>query len=138
MSSEKEIHNGADDNASGVAIILDLASKLIGMDSSNNYLFIAFGAEELGLLGSNYFNKYPTVDLESINYMFNFDMVGRLNDQNNLAIYGTGTSPIFKQTILSNNKDFKILTRMLTIAGCNMASNGSSISSKYWLASSFS
>ena len=78
------------------------------MDSSNNFLFIAFGAEELGLLGSNYFNKYPTVDLESINYMFNFDMVGRLNDQNNLAIYGTGTSPIFKQTILSNNKDFKI------------------------------
>ena len=108
LSSEKEIHNGADDNASGVAIILDLASKLINIDSSNNYLFIAFGAEELGLLGSNYFNKYPTVDIESINYMFNFDMVGRLNDQNNLAIYGTGTSPIFKQTILSNNKEFKI------------------------------
>ena len=102
------IHNGADDNASGIAIILDLASKLINIDASNNYLFIAFGAEELGLLGSNYFNKYPTVDLESINYMFNFDMVGRLNDQNNLAIYGTGTSPIFKQTILSNNKEFKI------------------------------
>ena len=94
--------------------MIDLAKKLSphGPLSSelneNNYLFIAFGAEELGLLGSNYFNKYPTLDLKSINYMFNFDMVGRLNKENSLAVYGTGTSPIFKQTIKSNNTIFKL------------------------------
>ena len=71
-------------------------------------MFIAFGAEELGLLGSNYFNKYPTHELESINYINNFDMVGRLNEENSLAVYGTGTSPIFKQTIISNNTFFKL------------------------------
>ena len=114
LSTIKEIHNGADDNASGVALMIDLAKKLSphGPLSSelneNNYLFIAFGAEELGLLGSNYFNKYPTLDLKSINYMFNFDMVGRLNKENSLAVYGTGTSPIFKQTIKSNNTIFKL------------------------------
>ena len=113
LSSTKEIHNGADDNASGVALMIDLAKKLSPYGpysnelNENNYLFIAFGAEELGLLGSNYFNKYPTLELESINYMFNFDMVGRLNEENSLAVYGTGTSPIFKQTIKSNNTFFK-------------------------------
>ena len=82
LSTTKEIHNGADDNASGVALMIDLAKKLSPYGpysnelNENNYLFIAFGAEELGLLGSNYFNKYPTLELESINYMFNFDMVG--------------------------------------------------------------
>lgn len=114
LSTTKEIHNGADDNASGVALMIDLAKKLSPYGpysnelNENNYLFIAFGAEELGLLGSNYFNKNPTLELESINYMFNFDMVGRLNDKNSLAIYGTGTSPIFKQTIKSNNTIFKL------------------------------
>lgn len=114
LSTTKEIHNGADDNASGVALMIDLAKKLSPYGpysnelNENNYLFIAFGAEELGLLGSNYFNKYPTLELESINYMFNFDMVGRLNEENSLAVYGTGTSPIFKQTIKSNNTFFKL------------------------------
>jgi len=104
-----EIHNGADDNASGTALMLDLANQLKFNNSNNNYLFIAFSGEEMGLLGSNYFVKNPTIDLSSINYMINLDMVGRLKEDKSLAIYGVGTSPIFKQTINSNNKSFNLI-----------------------------
>ena len=105
----KEIHNGADDNASGTALMLDLANQLKFDNFNNNYLFIGFSGEEMGLLGSNYFVKNPTIDLSSINYMINLDMVGRLKEDKSLAIYGVGTSPIFKQTINSNNDSFKII-----------------------------
>jgi hypothetical protein len=106
---EKEIHNGADDNASGVAIMLNLASKLKNTNKSNNYLFIAFSGEEMGLLGSNYFTKNATIDLENANYMLNMDMVGRLKADSTLAVYGVGTSPILKQVINSSNSQFKII-----------------------------
>ena len=105
----KEIHNGADDNASGTALMLDLANQLKFDNFNNNYLFIGFSGEEMGLLGSNYFVKNPTIDLSSINYMINLDMVGRLKEDKSLAIYGVGTSPIFKQTINSNNYSFNII-----------------------------
>ena len=108
ISDSLKIHNGADDNASGVSLMLDLAAKLKD-NNNNNYMFIAFSGEELGLLGSNFFVKNPTIDIKSINYMINMDMVGRLNNENTLAVYGLGTSPIFKQTIKSNNKNFKII-----------------------------
>lgn len=89
------IHNGADDNASGVAGMLELARRLSqpGAPRANNYLFIGFSAEEKGLIGSKYFCDHPTVDLSAVNYMLNMDMVGRYNEANGLAIYGTGTSP---------------------------------------------
>lgn len=70
---------------------------------------MAFSGEEMGLLGSNYFVKNATVATESVNYMLNMDMVGRLKADSTLAIYGTGTSPIFKQTVSSNNDNFKIV-----------------------------
>ncbi len=106
---KKEIHNGADDNASGVAVMLNLAHRLRDQNKNNNYLFMAFSGEELGLLGSNFFVKNSTVPVEKINYMFNMDMVGRLSADKTLAIYGTGTSPLFKQTVMSNNEAFKII-----------------------------
>jgi len=87
-----EIHNGADDNASGVAVMLYLAEQLTKKGKKSNYLFIAFSGEEKGLWGSNYWTKNPTYPLDEINYMINLDMVGRLKD-NRLAINGTGTSP---------------------------------------------
>jgi hypothetical protein len=103
------IHNGADDNASGVAVMLDLAYELKTSDKKgNNYLFMAFSGEEMGLLGSNYFTKNSTIALDSITYMINMDMVGRLNDENTLAIYGTGTSPRWNQIINAVNKDFEL------------------------------
>ncbi|WP_040279560.1 M28 family peptidase [Psychroserpens damuponensis] len=106
---KKEIHNGADDNASGVAVLLNLAEKLKSANTGNNYLFMAFSGEEMGLLGSNYFNKNPTIELSKANLMLNMDMVGRLKQDSTLAVYGVGTSPILKQVIKANNSKFKII-----------------------------
>lgn len=103
------IHNGADDNSSGVALLLNLAEQLIKENNSNNnYLFIAFSAEELGLLGSKYFVENPLIDLKNANYMINLDMVGRLNKEKELSIFGAGTSPILKQVINSTNNNFSL------------------------------
>lgn len=97
---EPAIHNGADDNASGVAGMLRIAEALMSdTDKSLNYLFIAFSGEEKGLWGSNYFTKNPTIDFDKINYMINMDMIGRLNDENQLAIYGTGTTPLWDKAL---------------------------------------
>lgn len=109
--SVKAIHNGADDNASGVAILLNLAAKLRNQPSKNNYVFMAFSGEEMGLLGSNYFVKNPTIDAKKISYMINMDMVGRLKKDSALAVYGTGTSPIFKQVLQAHNEHFKLIQR---------------------------
>jgi hypothetical protein len=99
------IHNGADDNASGVALMLYLAERLNeGPKKQSNYLFIGFSGEEKGLLGSNYFVKNPTIDLASVNFMVNMDMVGRLNEEKTLAVHGVGTSPKFKQLLFANNE----------------------------------
>jgi len=89
------IHNGADDNASGTAALIELARLLkASKATNNNYLFIAFSGEELGLFGSKYFTEHPTIDLGSVSYMINMDMVGRLNDSSKvLTVGGYGTSP---------------------------------------------
>lgn len=104
------IHNGADDNASGVAMMLHLADSLMtkAAPKNNNYLFMAFSGEEEGLLGSNYFVKNPTIDTKKVTYMLNMDMVGRLNAENTLAVYGVGTSPYLKQAVMSNAGDLNI------------------------------
>lgn len=107
---EPAIHNGADDNASGVAVMLQLAETLKNGPKTNNYLFIAFSGEERGLWGSNFFAKEPTIKLENVNYMINMDMVGRLNEENTLAVNGTGTSPVWKETLENlNNGGFKLV-----------------------------
>lgn len=93
--AEKAIHNGADDNASGVAALLRLARELKTKELSNNVLFVAFTGEEKGLWGSNYFVKNATVDIDQVNFMVNMDMVGRLDTNRRLAVFGVGTSPSF-------------------------------------------
>ena len=105
-TGEKLIHNGADDNASGTAALIEMAGLLKKSKSkNNNYLFIAFSGEELGLFGSKYFVDHPTIDLNSVNYMINMDMVGRLNDSTkSLTIGGYGTSPQWATIINNNNK----------------------------------
>lgn len=108
---EKLIHNGADDNASGVAVMLTLAEKLKNTNKGNNYLLMAFSGEEMGLLGSNYFVKHATISLDSANYMLNMDMVGRLKKDSALAIYGVGTSPYFKQVVEAYNNKFKLIEK---------------------------
>jgi len=89
------IHNGADDNASGVAGMLELASLLASERTSikRSVVFIAFDGEELGLLGSRYFVSNPLVNLKNVIAMINFDMIGRLKLENPaVMVGGTGTS----------------------------------------------
>lgn len=89
------IHNGADDNASGVAALLELAEAL-SRDANkprHSIVFVAFGAEEMGILGSKYFVEHPPIDLSKIQMMLNFDMLGRLKaDTRTILVGGTGTA----------------------------------------------
>ena len=110
-AGEPAIHNGADDNASGTAALMKLAADLRKAKLKNNVLFIAFTGEEKGLWGSNYFVKNPTIDLSSVNFMINMDMVGRLESDRGLIINAVGTSPVWKSTIEKLNKNrFNIST----------------------------
>jgi len=93
-----KIHHGADDNASGVAAMLELARYLQtnGKIEEHNYLFIFFSGEEEGLQGSKYWSENPTVPIENISYMINMDMVGRLDSvTRSLVVHGIGTNPAF-------------------------------------------
>ncbi len=110
--SDRQIHNGADDNASGTAGLLEIAQKISSVDRENikrSILFIAFGAEETGLLGSAYFTKSKLFEEMNVVAMLNMDMIGRLSDEK-LVIYGTGTSPVWDGIIdsLNNSYNFKI------------------------------
>lgn len=99
-----KIHNGADDNASGVAGVLELARyfKDNKVKENSNFLFICFSGEELGLFGSKYFTEKPTLELSNVNYMINMDMIGRLNPTTkSLSVSGSGTSPVW-ETLFKN------------------------------------
>lgn len=98
-SADSAIHNGADDNASGVAMMIQLARAISLTDSIDkyNYVFVAFSGEELGLYGSSHFVDEGIITPDSIHYMLNMDMVGRLDSSNTLVLNGTGTSPAFSK-----------------------------------------
>lgn len=109
-SGDAAIHNGADDNASGTAAVIELA-KIIKKQNlkKNNYLFICFSGEELGLFGSKYFTEHPPLDISKTDYMINLDMIGRLNDSTKtLLIGGYGTSPEWGKILSANEKSFLI------------------------------
>lgn len=99
------VHNGADDNASGVAVMIQLAELLKKEQLQKDILFIGFSGEEEGLWGSNYFSKNPTIDLSKVSAMINMDMVGKLDEQKALAIHGTGTSPSWEGILNKANTD---------------------------------
>jgi len=107
----RAIHNGADDNASGIALIIELARQLKkSKNQKNNYLFACFSGEEMGLYGSNSFIKNPSIEIKSMNYMLNFDMVGRLDkEEAALAVNGFGSSPQWAtlDSINVNNIQYK-------------------------------
>ena len=102
------IHNGADDNASGTAANLEVFEKLAAnrKDIKRSIIYVAFTAEEMGLIGSKYFSNNPLVDLSKIKFMFNFDMVGRLNpDTKSISIGGTGTAEGLEDLIKSHTEN---------------------------------
>lgn len=107
---EGKIHNGADDNASGTAGVIELARYFAenGVKERHNFLFLCFSGEELGLVGSKRWCEFPTVPLESITCMLNMDMIGRVGAENVLAVGGVGTAPDFVPLIDNTPTDFKI------------------------------
>ena len=96
-----QIHNGADDNASGTAALLELAHLIKNnkIKEHNNFLFIAFSAEEKGLLGSKYYVMNPSLNLNEINYVLNMDMLGRMEPGMALTIEGLGSSLIWESSL---------------------------------------
>ena len=103
QGEEGEIHNGADDNASGVAVVLELAGALAQVQARpRNVMFAFWSGEELGLIGSSWFVDEPTLPLEDIVAYLNFDMVGRLRD-NRLSLQGVGSSSVWRRHIERRN-----------------------------------
>ena len=96
-SPNGKIHNGADDNASGTAGVLELARYFSqnGVKENHNFLFLCFSGEELGLVGSKRYTESPTIDLSTVSFMLNMDMIGRLNEEKRLMVGGVGTAPNF-------------------------------------------
>jgi aminopeptidase YwaD len=107
------IHYGADDNASGVAGVISLAEyfSLPANAPARSLVFAAFGAEEMGLIGSKYFVEHPLISIEDVVAMINFDMIGRLKESKVLSIGGTGTSLESEELLnsLANDNGLELL-----------------------------
>lgn len=105
---EGMIHNGADDNASGVSVVLELAAALAEtykkkpQDKQRGLVFAFWSGEEMGLLGSSHFIKNPAFPLKNTIAYINFDMVGRMRD-NKLIIQGAGSSKSWPQLFEKRN-----------------------------------
>ncbi len=111
------VHNGADDNASGTAAVMELARRYASRTTkpARRLVFIAFTAEERGLLGSNHYLQNPLFPLDQTVAMINFDMIGHLND-NGLTVGGTGSSPELATIVekLCDGATFKVHTPSTT------------------------
>jgi hypothetical protein len=105
-----KIHNGADDNASGTAGVIELARYYAQNQEKekHNFLFICFSGEELGLIGSKRYTENPSIDLTKVSFMINMDMIGRLSPEKGLVIGGVGTAPDFVPTIATVPFEYKI------------------------------
>jgi hypothetical protein len=119
---EGEVHHGADDNASGVAGLLELARLFSaqGMRPKRTLVLIAFGGEEEGLLGSNYYVNHPTVPLASTVAMINMDMIGRMKE-NRLMIGGVGTAAEWKDLIKAGQESSSAPASFASGKGKNIA-----------------
>lgn len=108
-----KIHNGADDNASGTAGVIELARCYSNNNRKENYnfLFICFSGEELGLFGSKQYCEKPVTPLADINAMINMDMIGRLEPTSKkLMVYGVGTAPEFVNMIAGIKSGMNVMT----------------------------
>jgi hypothetical protein len=103
-SSDSTIHNGADDNASGTAGLLELAEYFSENRPETDLLFLAFSGEEMGLLGSQYYVDNPTVELENTLAMINMDMIGRMNNDR-MMIFGVATTEAWEPILTEANTD---------------------------------
>lgn len=112
MPDSNAVHYGADDNASGIASIMELAEKLAKNKKKlkRSVIVMAFGAEEIGILGSKFFTANPAVDLKNVKTMINIDMVGRLKESKELFVGGVGTSTESEELLnsLIGKRDLKL------------------------------
>lgn len=106
--SSGEIHHGADDNASGTAGVLELARLFTTQKPKRTIVFMAFGGEEEGLLGSNYYVNHPLLPLANTVAMINMDMIGRMKDHR-LVIGGVGTAKEWRDIMAADtDKSFQL------------------------------
>jgi hypothetical protein len=126
-----DIHNGADDNASGTAMVLELARRMGARRDPppRRIVFMAFSGEERGLLGSHHYAEHPLFPLSSTVMMFNCDMVGRLNGKEELTMIGTGTSPGLEELVKVLGKSSGLTIK--TVAGMTDGFGGSDHQSFY-------
>lgn len=111
--SGRQVHNGADDNASGVAGVLGLAKAFAKQGGApRSIIFAAFSAEELGILGSNYFVKHAPVPIADVAAMINMDMIGRLRS-NTLHVQGVDTSSGFRALVKDLNNPLGLTLKFL-------------------------
>jgi len=105
------VHYGADDNASGVALMIELAEILATgkQKYARDILFVAFSGEEMGLLGSKYFVENMGIDPAAVNLMVNLDMVGRLKEGNGLQVGGVGTATGLRAKVASFNDTTELI-----------------------------
>lgn len=108
-----EVHNGADDNASGVAALVELAQHFAtGRNRpARTVVFIAFGAEEEGMLGSAHYVSHPILPLTDLVAMINLDMIGRMEDE--LILYGVGSSEAWPGLIEESNREIGLPVRLM-------------------------
>ncbi|QDV36544.1 M20/M25/M40 family metallo-hydrolase [Tautonia plasticadhaerens] len=110
----REIHNGADDNASGTAMMLELARRLASRPDPlpRRVVFMAYSAEERGLLGSRYYvEEQPLYPIDQTAFMFNFDMVGRLNEERTLTVFGVDSTPGFRELVTAAGPSYDLSIR---------------------------
>lgn len=113
--NSKGIHNGADDNASGVAGILEIFEKLASADKKpkRSVILVAFDGEEMGLLGSKQFTLEPPVDISKVKAMVNIDMIGSMdNEDKSISIGGTGTEADFETLLNSVTSEDSLTFKM--------------------------
>ncbi len=111
----RAVHNGADDNASGVAAVLRIAERLATQPPKRSVLFVAFAAEELGLLGSSYLMQHLPWPQEQVVAMLNLDMVGRAKDGRALTLGGYGTAKDWPELVHAVNRRHHL--KLTTSAG---------------------
>ena len=99
------VHYGADDNASGVALMIELAEKLAASKTGHarSIVFVAFSGEEMGLLGSKHFVENMGIEPAAIDLMINLDMVGRMKEGNGLQVGGVGTAAGLRESVVANS-----------------------------------
>jgi hypothetical protein len=108
-----QIHNGADDNASGTSGLIELAYKFKDVDTEYSIVFMAFSGEELGLLGARELVKQNKIENTDIIAMINMDMIGRLNNENEVTIYGTETGSTFVAALDSVNNAHQLTLKKI-------------------------